>query len=216
MPYNLRLVNGELPPWRLHPREIPLPEQTPVGVHTVRSVHSSMPEAEWAATLSSQRPLTLSPSSHIIDIQADCHSTAFTKWTFRAKEPTQIRLKVTYSEGYELEPRMYPWLRTKADRLQPGLILGPYDEVVLDVDGETSWEPFWFRTFRLLRVEITCTSPVDLISLEVTQTNYPLAIKASWKDDDEYSGPIFDTSIRTMRNCMLDAYSDCPFYEQLS
>lgn len=165
------------------------------------------------------KPLRLEPHSrHSLDLLADCHSTAFTKWTFRSLTPAQIRLKVTYSEGYEQEPRNYPWLRTKGDRLnaENGQILGPHDEIVLDIDGETAYEPFWFRTFRLLRVEIsTQDQDVDFVSLQATQANYPLDVKAEWEDDDEYSGRIMDISIRTMRNCMFDAYSDCPFYEQL-
>lgn len=220
MAYNLRLVNGELPPWRLHAREIPLPEQTVVGVSSIHSINSSIPKDSWNSLLSTSQPLTLpAETSHTLDIQADCHSTAFTKWTFRASKPTQIHLKVTYSEAYELEPRRYPWLRTKADRTDAtGLLLGPHDEITLNLSaGETTYEPFWFRTFRLLRVELTPGSAdVDLVSLQATQTNYPLEVKASWSEQDEYSGKIFEISIRTMRNCMFDAYSDCPFYEQLS
>lgn len=218
-PFNLRLVNGELPPWRLHPRSIPLPEQTPVNVNAVHRVDSCHSRLAWETALSGRGALTCSPgTSHSFDVLAACHSTAFTKWSFRSASPTQIRLKVTYSEGYELEPRQYPWLRTKADRLDAtrGLILGPHDEVVLDIDGVTTYEPFWFRTFRLLRVVISCgDQPVDFISLEATQTNYPLNVKAEWDDGDEYSGKIMEISTRTMRNCMYDAYSDCPFYEQL-
>ena len=126
---------------------------------------------------------------------------------------------MTYSEAYELEPRRYPWLRTKHNRLDSvnGKILGPYDEVILRVNGTSTYEPFWFRTFRILRVDIACGPvDVDLVSLETTQANYPLNVKAKWEDGDGYSQRIMDISIRTMRNCMFDAYSDCPFYEQLS
>jgi hypothetical protein len=160
-------------------------------------------------------------SSHILEVQADCHSTAFIRWTFKAaKNTSEIKLKVTYSEGYELEPRSYPFFRSKADRLnaEGGHIIGPYDEVVLKVsETETSYEPFWFRTFRLLRLEITVgEGPVELKSFEATQVNYPMAVKASWKESgDLHSKDIWDVSIRTMRNCMFDGYSDCPFYEQL-
>ncbi|GAB1193937.1 hypothetical protein APSETT444_003174 [Aspergillus pseudonomiae] len=132
-----------------------------------------------------------------------------------------ITMKVTYSEGYELEPRSYPFFRKKTDRLdaKAGHLLGSYDAVTLDIpDTHTVvYEPFWFRTFRLLRVEITVgEEPVRILPLEATQVNYPLAVKASWAESgDEYSERIWDVSIRTMRNCMFDGYSDCPFYEQL-
>jgi hypothetical protein len=179
-----------------------------------------LPKQTWEAALSKGTSVTLpGNTAHTVDILADCHSTAFTKWIFRSSTPTIVRLKVTYSEAYELEPRRYPWLRTKDNRLDSvnGRILGPCDEVTLRIDGECTYEPFWFRTFRLLRVEIACgPNDVDFVSLQATQTNYPMDVKATWEDGDEYSGRIMDISVRTMRNCMFDAYSDCPFYEQLS
>jgi hypothetical protein len=128
---------------------------------------------------------------------------------------------VTYSEGYELEPRNYPFFRTKADRLdaENGHLIGPYDEVILDLPQAQTikYEPFWFRTFRIIRLEITVgPEPIQLLSFDAIQVNYPLAVKASWKEaGDEHSEQIWDVSIRTMRNCMFDGYSDCPFYEQL-
>ena len=131
-----------------------------------------------------------------------------------------MKFKVTYSEGYELEPRSYPFFRSKADRLDAkgGHIIGPYDEVVVRVsETESFYEPFWFRTFRVFRLEITVNEePVELKSFEATQVNYPMAVKASWKEPGyTQSEDIWDVSIRTMRNCMFDGYSDCPFYEQL-
>lgn len=150
------------------------------------------------------------------------HFTAFLQWTFRATaKRSQIRLKVTYSEGYELKPRNYPFFRTKANRLdaEKGHLIGPYDELILGLPhGQTvTYEPFWFRTFRFLRLEISVgPEPVRLLSFDAIQVNYPLAVKASWKEpEDKQSEQIWDVSIRTMRNCMFDGYSDCPFYEQL-
>jgi hypothetical protein len=199
-----------------------MPQSTPAIVKTVRSCESSLIADDWTAFLKGDHPLVLTEgSSHSLEIQADCHSTAFIRWTFKAaKKPSQIKLKATYSEGYELEPRSYPFFRSKADRLdaEGGHIIGPYDEVVFKLsDVESSYEPFWFRTFRLIRLEITVgEEPVQLKSFEATQVNYPMAVKASWKEPGYLqSQDIWDVSIRTMRNCMFDGYSDCPFYEQL-
>ncbi|KAJ5368297.1 uncharacterized protein N7496_008057 [Penicillium cataractarum] len=222
VPYGIRTLNGDIAPWALHPRPIPTPESTPAIVNTIRSCQSSFSADDWTAFHLGGHPLVLPQgSSHILEIQADCHSTAFIRWTFKAaSKPSEIKLKVTYSEGYELEPRSYPFFRSKADRLdaEGGHIIGPYDEVALKVsDKETSYEPFWFRTFRVMRLEITVgEEPIELKSFEATQVNYPMAVKASWKEaGDVHSEDIWDVSIRTMRNCMFDGYSDCPFYEQL-
>lgn len=218
----MKTLNGDLLPWRLRPRPAPMPEQSPATVNVIRACQSNISTEDWTSCLLDDRPALLpSDSCHSLELQADVHSTAFLRWAFKATEKSQIRLEITYSEGYELEPRSYPFFRTKADRLDArnGYLLGPSDIVTLDIpeDETVIYEPFWFRTFRILRLEITVSSaPVQLLSLEATQVNYPLAVKANWKEPgDEHSERIWNVSIRTMRNCMFDGYSDCPFYEQL-
>jgi hypothetical protein len=197
-------------------------EESHVAVEIVHDCQSVVPIEEWKIFLSKNGPLIIpAGSSHVLELQAEVHSTAFLCWTFMAHKQSQIRLKITYSEGYELEPRSYPFFRSKNDRLDSknGYLIGPFDEVTLDLPEEQTitYEPFWFRTFRILRLEITAgLAPVELVSFVATQVNYPLAVKGSWKNPgDEDSEKIWDISIRTMRNCMFDGYSDCPFYEQL-
>lgn len=215
-------LNGDLLPWRLRPRPTPMPEESRATAEIIRSCQSDVSLNDWTNSLTQNTPLLLPKgSTHTLEIQADVHSTAFVQWTFKASKPSQLNLKVTYSEGYELEPRSYPFFRTKADRLDAknGHLLGPFDEVTLDLpEGRTvAYEPFWFRTFRIMRLEITIgPEPVEFISFEAAQVNYPMAVKGSWKEPgDAHSEKIWDVSIRTMRNCMFDGYSDCPFYEQL-
>ncbi|KAL4965464.1 uncharacterized protein BDV14DRAFT_208713 [Aspergillus stella-maris] len=220
--YGIKTVNGELAPWRLRPRPIPMYEESNVRVHTVRSCKSALSSTEWTSALSKRNPLTLDANStHTLELQADVHSTAFLRWSFQASKPSFIKLKITYSEGYELDPRAYPFFRTKADRLdaENGHLIGPFDEVHFDVSDTKPliYEPFWFRTFRLLRLEITVgTEPVLFHGLKATQVNYPLNTKASFSNpSDADTSAIWDVSIRTLRNCMFDSYADCPFYEQL-
>lgn len=221
-PYGFKTLNGELAPWRLRPRCIPMPEETSVAVNTVRACHSPISTDDWSAYVSRNRSIVLPGNSvHSLDLQADVHSTAFLRWTFHATQKSSIKLKITYSEGYELEPRSYPFLRTKKDRLDArnGHLIGPYDEVTLTLseNKRVTYEPFWFRTFRIMRLEIVVgPEPVEVNSFEATQVNYPLDLKASWRNaQDADSKNIWDVSIRTLRNCMFDAYVDCPFYEQL-
>jgi hypothetical protein len=197
-------------------------EESRVGVNTVRACQTPIPAEQWAAFLSQSKPLLLPEnSSHSLELQADAHSTAFLRWVFRAVGNSSIHLKVTYSEGYELESRSYPYFRSKGNRLDAtnGHLIGPFDEVLLNLATEetVTYEPFWFRTFRLLRLELSIgPAPVTLVAFSATQVNYPLAVKAEWMDtSDTESHQIWDVSIRTLRNCMFDGYSDCPFYEQL-
>jgi hypothetical protein len=154
-----------------------MPEETHVAVNTVRSRQSVAANDDWTACLSGDKPLSLpAGSSHTLELQADVHSTAFLQWRFKASKQSHIKLKVTYSEGYELEPRSYPFFRSKADRLdaENGHLIGPFDEVLLDIPDSqlVTYEPFWFRTFRILRLEITVgPEPVEFVSFEATQVS---------------------------------------------
>lgn len=199
-----------------------MPETSRATISAIRACNSDTLVDAWMSFFSSGKPLTLRENTrHELDLQAEVHTTAFLEWCFRADKATKLTLKTTYSEGYELEPRSYPFFRVKKDRLDStnGHIIGPFDEVTLKLPNSQTitWEPFWFRTFRLMRIElIVGPGPVVLEKFKATQTNYPLAVKASWYDaDDADSSQIWDVSIRTLRNCMFDGYSDCPFYEQL-
>lgn len=178
--------------------------------------------SDWTSFFLRNSPLELSANTkHTLDLQAEFHSTAFLRWQFKSKDTTTLRFKATYSEGYEAEPRSYPFARTKHDRLdwQNGYLIGPYDEVSLNLapNEEAIYEPFWFRTFRMIRLEFAVgPNPLHLQSFDARQANYPLQVRGSWHDtSDADSEQFWDVSIRTLRNCMFDGYSDCPFYEQL-
>lgn len=82
-------------------------------------------------------------------------------------------------------------------------------------DTET-YEPFWFRTFRFIRLEIvTAEEPLTIESFDYQETGYPLEVKTWVTTSDESMGDIWDISERTLRRCMHETYEDCPFYEQL-
>lgn len=112
-------------------------------------------------------------------------------------------------------------MRVKGDRTDPnGKLLGPPDIINISStssEEEIAYEPFWFRIFRYLRLIVDSgTSDLTLITLQAKQVNYPLDLLASWsKPETDEISRIWDVSVRTLRNCTFDGYSDCPFYEQL-
>jgi hypothetical protein len=125
-------------------------------------------------------------------------------------------LKITYGEGYEMEPTNYPNRRNKGDRLKAEgqQLMGRFDLVDLSAlrqghDGAPAYDPFWFRTFRLLVIGIIAESDVDVLSFQATQTNYPLQPVAPWEaSDDTETKAIWAISVRTLRNCIFDGYSE--------
>lgn len=82
--------------------------------------------------------------------------------------------------------------------------------------GAETYDPFWFRTFRFLRLTIrTQDAPLTLQSLTYEETGYPLETRTTVTTSDESHRGIWEISERTLRRCMQETYTDCPFYEQL-
>ncbi|KAF2226019.1 alpha-L-rhamnosidase [Elsinoe ampelina] len=219
--YNIKTLNGELSPWRLMPRGLPMPEESKATFEKAEVRQSDVPEENWQSFLKGKTIVLPANSTHKVELQATVHSTAFLRWTFRAASSSSIKMKALYSEGYEQEPRAYPFFRTKDDRLDSvnGQLIGPLDEieVMVSANENTIYEPFWFRTFRIIQLTLQVgQNPVEMLPLDATQGNYPMDVKGFIKNvTDPQCQDIWDVSVRTMRNCMFDAYVDCPFYEQL-
>ena len=189
----------------------------------IRSLDSALPQHDWDGFFSKDQTINLPAGKHRVVLEAPCHSTAF----LRLRLSGTGQLKITYSESYERPPFDDPSFRNKGDRLDAtgavltGSCVDLYDHIDLStlpkVKGTSVYEPFWFRTFRFLIVEFDVASSLSLIQLECKQTNYPLDLISEWSCDvdDGFSNAVWEVSLRTLRNCMFDGYSDCPFYEQL-
>lgn len=81
---------------------------------------------------------------------------------------------------------------------------------------EEIYEPFWFRTFRFVRLEITTDSqPCEISGFDYEETGYPLKVKTQAEASDPDFDGIWDISLRTLKRCMQETYLDCPYYEQL-
>lgn len=144
-------------------------------------------------------------------------------WTLDAVEETCAFVRLPFSGGAGAEVRVlysecYVTSRGKADRTDAlhGHLEG-YEDIcsVSGAEGE-SLEPFWWRTFRYIRVTVrTGASPLKLGDLSMMKTGYPLQVGSMVTVSDETLSPVWDISLRTLRRCMHDTYMDCPFYEQL-
>lgn len=79
-----------------------------------------------------------------------------------------------------------------------------------------SYEPYWFRTFRFIRLTIeTGEEPLTILNFSYRETGYPLDVKTRVSASDPTFSGIWDISVRTLERCMHETYFDCPFYEQL-
>ncbi len=196
---------GEVSPWQLKPREIP--QMTNTERNFVRVMKTSL-DAEG---LVNGDGVTFAPNStHFVEVDALAHFTGTPHIEIAGGKGATVRL--TYAESYIFKDG---WNITKKQRDDvSGIIYGMTDELVCD--GKTHvFEPFWFRTFRFMRVEVTTADePVTLSGLRFYENKYPLLISAKFDSSDPDAKALWDTSIRTVNNCMHETFEDCPYYEQ--
>lgn len=233
-PWNLspRLI----PPSRTGPLHI-------LALHNVRSeVPQAEWETALIGVHGAERPkgVSLAPqTTHEFDIEVPHHSTAFVCIRFTRPTSSGGNLRVRYAEAYEDTPIRVPYVRRKGDRCDSTKnLLGPEDiyefqgrprtdridayDPSVDPDhtagGIESYIPFHFRKFRFARIRIEA-GPSELVlrQIELTTVQYPLDTAARFKvtGPGDIANRLWETSIRTLKNCMHDCYEDCPFYEQL-
>lgn len=210
--YTFGVKTGESSLWNLDARMIPYPVFEPIKVTTIRDCQSSVPESSWQSFLSEGKSIQLPSGKHRLELEAPYYLNAWTRWSYQGEGT----LMVKYSECYESEKiDGYPSNRKKGNRRQREgqHLYGPIDSVEL-ASSKNTYEPFWFRTFWFLTIEID-SRELTLDSFEVIKTGYPLNPVADWKSTDDESNKIWEISVRTLSNCMFDGYSDCPYFEQL-
>lgn len=111
-----------------------------------------------------------------------------------------------------------PSKRVKGNRTdaKEGSLYGMTDTYIVH-EGHNHYSPFWFRTFRFVRLSIDttgCNGPITCESFTYRSTHYPLAIRTKINTSDVLVRKLWDISVNTLRNCMHETYEDCPFYEQ--
>lgn len=47
------------------------------------------------------------------------------------------------------------------------------------------------------------------------KTGYPLQVKSWVRSSAEWVGQVWEMCVRTLKNCMMETYMDCPYYEQM-
>jgi hypothetical protein len=212
-------------PGNLHPRTIPYMNKIPRAFDEVFVIRQSDSEAkDWNRMLLGSGPITVKANTkEIVEINAGELTTGFLKLIVSGGTGTVI--KILQSEGYVQpeEPDAAPYtLPQKADRLDyvNGHLHGFTDIYQVSGLGQNGkkevYEPFWFRTFRFIQLEIqTANESLTIESFDYMETGYPLEVKSWVRTSDESLKGIWEISERSLRRCMHETYEDCPFYEQL-
>lgn len=208
-------------PGNLQPRTIPYlyrKKRSFEGVTATRQ--SAFSKESWEAFLRKGSPLTIpAHQKEIVEISAGEETTGYLNLLMRGGKDAKIA--ILQSEGY-VQDAWHANLPVKEKRTdwQNGHLHGFTDHYRVAGYGskgrEEEYEPFWFRTFRYIRLEVeTEDEPLTLVRFGYTETGYPIQVRAQVKTSDESLRGIWEISERTLRRCMHETYEDCPFYEQL-
>ena len=123
------------------------------------------------------------------------------------------RVTLTYAESYyqkDENGQEYKGVRDDAS----GFIHGVRDTYT--VGGDAVYEPFRFRTFRFVKVDVeTADEPLTVLPQPYVETMYPLKNSKKPVFTDARREKLYDVAFRTLRLCAHDTYEDCPYYEQL-
>ena len=92
---------------------------------------------------------------------------------------------------------------------------GQVDSIILNGE-ELIYEPFLYRTMRFLQIEIEAADDaVCFYRPQFLETGYPLNPDSYVKSSALWVEQLYGMCVRTLQNCMMETYMDCPFWEQM-
>ncbi|MBB3128441.1 hypothetical protein FHS19_003095 [Paenibacillus rhizosphaerae] len=217
----LRNPFGERVGWALQPRSIPpLYERETTFASLVRAQGCEANELDTLRGLESASVIVPAGSKLWFELDAGLLTTGYLHLAFSGGKGTEFR--IVCAECYEPEASNASKGRMKGVRTMSkgGKLVGDPDVYLASGAGTPEspevYEPFWFRTFRYVRVEITGgNEPIALHSIGYRETGYPLEPAGTFDCSDDELNQIWRMSLNTLRRCMHETYEDCPYYEQL-
>lgn len=214
-------LSTAISPGNIQPRTIPFlyrKERAFDGITVIRQ--SAVKPEDWEKLIKRASPLTIpAHTREIVELSAGEEMTGYLHLHMRGGKDAHIA--ILQSESY-VQDAWHGDLPLKKDRCDwnAGHLHGFTDHYHVAGFGteklQEVYEPFWFRTFRFIQLEIkTGDEPLVLSRFCYTETGYPLEVRTEVETSDESLHGIWEISERTLRRCMHETYEDCPFYEQL-
>lgn len=197
---------------------LPLTERPiPLLYETKRKFVSEMnPKAEGLevfSLLGKEEVKLEAHSKYVIELNAGELTTGYFNLKVRGGSGSKITIK--YAEAYSKRVGERGFVKGVRDDNVNYDFIGHQDEYYPSGQDDT-YEPFWFRTFRFVRIEVeTGENPVYIEEPFYLETGYPLEVKSQVHSSTDWINPLWDISLRTLKRCMHETYEDCPYYEQL-
>lgn len=231
--YDFFTVNKPIAPFNMEERTIP-PMEHETGRFTevvcVREPADGKAEikAVWKNLIGGRESVTVPVHSRwIVEIGAGEEMCGYPRLALAGGRDS--RIEILYSECYGiLQPDQvtpfgtHPSTPVKGDRTDyiKGRLTGSRDSYRVGgfgtADKPEEYEPYLFRTFRYIGIEIeTGEEELEILNYDYISTGYPLEVRNHPVSENEEYNRIWDISLRTLKRCMHETYVDCPFYEQL-
>lgn len=195
------LYERTLPPMRLDPEE------------SFSRVMSRTEDGCTPVTLPAELP---AHGRYAVDLDAGELRTAYLLLHMSGGRGAHIELR--YAEAYSnvCHEGAYPHpVKGRRDDCENFSFIGLTDTLLPD-GRDWTYQTFWFRTFRFVRLVIeTADEPLTLSAPTFRVTRYPLDVRAKIEPQQEWIRALWDMCVRTLELCMHETHEDCPFYEQL-
>jgi hypothetical protein len=205
VPTTLPPLTEEPQPWRAIIRAgailVPPPADAPLWQGAQEVPSSAIPPHDALTGAVSWEPQA--PGFLIVD--AGEMTTAFVELDIEAPAGTVAVMR--YAESLSLELK-----KGRRDERGEGTVEGYFDRYTLR-EGRQTCEPFHWRPFRFLKLEVH--GPCRVRAIRLRRCTYPGHVVAEFSSPDPVFRRIWDVSWRTAQLCAHDAHDDCPYYEQL-
>ncbi len=157
-----------------------------------------------------------SPGRYTLIFDAGELTTGFVELDLEMPPASESRSTVTltYAESFQQRKESGRYEKGVRDDAS-GVIVGDAD-VYTPAIGRQRYEPFDFRTFRYIQLDVDIESGVLVLHrLGYRETGYPLAVGSQFSASDAVFDSIWRVSLNTLRRSMHETYEDCPYFEQL-
>ncbi len=199
---------GDFTGWRLTPRAIPLPEETPQRIARVaRSEGVTVPDG----FVDGIAPLVISPNTTAtVLLDQTFLTTAYP--VLAASGGAGATITLTYAEAlFDADGQ-----KGNRDEIDGKTIRGIKDRFLPDGEAGRVFSTLWWRTYRYLQLDITTADEALAIDdIQGVFTAYPFSDNARFAASDTTLNAIWQVGWRTARLCAGETYFDCPYYEQL-
>jgi alpha-L-rhamnosidase len=195
--------------WKLMPRTIPLPEERPERLHTVRRSEGPALPPSFPASVAAVTIPANTKARYLLD--QTYLTTAYPELTVSGGRGASIQLR--YNEALVGQGNV----KGNRNEIEGKTLAGLTDQFVLDGGARRMFRPLWWRTWRYMELVVeTVAEPVTIEDLSATSTGYPFERKARFEaPEDPTLTRIQEVGWRTARLCAHETYMDCPYWEQL-